>query len=112
MKPEEFEARMKEAAKEITQARPLMQRVADVEAEEARSRAPERTGFLRDHVYSQATNDTATVGDSAPYAGFVHDGTRFMRAQPFIREAVDATVGEVESLAQQFGEEVFARVGG
>ncbi len=60
---------------------------------------PVRTGFLRSTLYvATYPGGVAGIeaGASAPYAGFVHEGTRWMRARPFIAQNVPAAVAEVE----------------
>lgn len=74
----------------------------------ARSRAPgpgnsiarhprpgEPTGNLRNSIGWRAGPDSLEVFASAHYARYVHDGTRRMRARPFLR---DAMVEEVKRL--------------
>lgn len=46
---------------------------------------------------------TAEVGPNVDYAIFVHEGTRFMRARPFLKTAVD---NSVENIDRFFTEEV------
>ena len=58
--------------------------------ERARELAPVRTGWLRSQVYKRKTGFLGwEVGDLASYAGFVEFGTRYMRARPFLRPAVE-----------------------
>lgn len=57
----------------------------------ARSKAPVRTGRLRDSIgyYVVGGNPpTLYVQATAPYARFVNNGTRWMRAQPFLSDAL------------------------
>lgn len=68
---------------------------------------PVRTGFLRSShlqrgqggvaVYGSGTSMKAEIGPTADYSVFVHEGTRFMRARPFLREAVNSSKSEVQS---------------
>lgn len=39
---------------------------------------------------------TASVGSNVEYALFVHEGTRYMRARPFLRKAVESSQAEVD----------------
>jgi len=60
---------------------------------------PVRTGFLRSTLYvTTYPGGVAGIeaGATAPYAGFVHDGTSRMRARPFIGRNLPATAAEVE----------------
>lgn len=80
----------------------------EVIARAARARAPRRTGHLAEEgIASEITNRSGTkavahVGPTkeAFYGRFVEKGTKFTKAQPFIRPAFDeqkdAAVREVE----------------
>lgn len=86
---------------------------AKVIRDEARARAPKKSGKLRRNIVSAALRQkdapgiaTAGVrvrtkgkGDSpsnAFYWRFVELGTQHMRAQPFARPAFDASIGQAE----------------
>lgn len=70
--------------------------------------APQRTGFLRSShlqrgqggvfIAGSGTNMRAEVGPTADYSVFVHEGTRFMRARPFLRDALFSSDNEIQSL--------------
>ena len=61
--------------------------------------APRRTGFLKaSHVHRMLSNFSGYVQPTANYAMFVHDGTRFMRARPFLRQAVAEKEQEVDRI--------------
>lgn len=61
----------------------------------ARQRAPVDTGRLRSSIATTRPeargNRTLVVriGSNVRYAIYVHEGTRYMRARPFLREAVN-----------------------
>lgn len=60
--------------------------------DEARRLVPVRGGQLRDSIgftYRQSDRVLQVHAD-APYAVFIEFGTRFMRAQPFLRPAINA----------------------
>ena len=58
--------------------------------ERARAIVPVRTGYLRSTIYSKKIGFLGwEVGASAFYAGFVEFGTRYMRARPYLRPAVE-----------------------
>lgn len=49
-----------------------------------------RTGFLRERIQGRFTGmQTGKVEAKAPYSIYVHEGTRFMPARPFMQDAVD-----------------------
>lgn len=59
----------------------------------ARGIVPIRTGFLRDSIFSDLIESdlNLTVAATASYAGYVEFGTSRMRAQPYLRPALDAS---------------------
>ena len=52
-----------------------------------------RTGFLRDSIFADVVESdlSLTFGATAPYASFQEFGTYRMRAQPYLRPALDAS---------------------
>lgn len=64
----------------------------------AQSKAPVRTGFLRSSIYVKVQGWVAQFGALATYAIFVENGTRKMRAQPFLFPAVQAGLPALEQL--------------
>lgn len=57
----------------------------------AKTKAPVDTGALKNTIFSaKAGNLTYKVTAPQHYAVFVENGTRRMRAQPFLRPALDA----------------------
>lgn len=61
--------------------------------------APRRTGFLKaSHQQRMLSNLSGYVQPTANYASFVHDGTRFMRARPFLRQAVAEKENDIDRL--------------
>lgn len=78
-----------------------IQDVMDATAAEAKAEAqalcPVDTGLLRSSIFAEvdarggSSRRTLVLGANAPYALFVELGTSKMRAQPFIRPAIDRT---------------------
>jgi phage gpG-like protein len=63
---------------------------------EGRAQLLERTGRLRASTSVRIDGTTIVIESSAPYAGFLHVGTRYMPARPFLPLAADggpATTG-------------------
>lgn len=61
--------------------------------------APRRTGFLKaSHQTRMLSNLSGYVQPTADYAIFVHEGTRFMRARPFLRQAVAEKEQDIDRL--------------
>lgn len=57
-------------------------------AGDAAANAPVRTGALRDSIAHTVDGDTVRIGSDLDYAGFVEEGTRYMRAEPYLRPAL------------------------
>ena len=80
--------------------RVVANRVADREipkvAEKAKRLAPVRTGRLRNSIYWRKTGFLGyMVGAAVYYAGFVEFGTRYMRARPYLRPAIEEKLPEI-----------------
>lgn len=57
---------------------------------------PVLTGRLRGSWYSKFGNLRGETGTNTNYDVFVHEGTRFMKARPYLRDAVEANGTETE----------------
>lgn len=72
----------------------------------AKGYAPVKTGALRDSITVDVqqvalTSVKGTVAAHVPYAVFVEYGTVHMKAQPFMRPAIDETKGAIEDLFRE-----------
>lgn len=56
---------------------------------EAKDRAPYDSGRLRDSITHRVNGDVAIVGTPVEYATYVEYGTVRMKAQPYMRPALD-----------------------
>lgn len=72
---------------------------------DAKIGAPVDTGRLRSSISSEIRPLSSTVSTHTNYARYVHDGTRFMRARPFMANAGKSAVSEMETI---LGEEIAA----
>lgn len=63
---------------------------------DSRAVTPVRTGFLRASHISNFGSLKGSVEVRAKYAPYVHFGTRFQRAQPFLQKSVDKNQSKVE----------------
>jgi len=72
--------------------------------DEAKLRAPVRTGYLRDSI--AVTADGVVV--AAPYARYPEFGTRYMAARPYLRPAVQRVEAELGGFWAGFEVEVVA----
>lgn len=52
---------------------------------ESKKVAPVDTGRLRASIFTRIQGFSATIKPNTNYAGFVHWGTRYMRARPFMK---------------------------
>jgi HK97 gp10 family phage protein len=76
---------------------------------DAQSRAPVRTGFLRDSISGTVTGPALVISVTAPYAGFVELGTRRMPARPFATPAVDQAKSKLPELLQEAFRQALAK---
>lgn len=63
---------------------------------ESKTRTPVLTGRLRASHQTTYAPLQATIEPTAEYAIYVHEGTRFMRARPFLLEGVQAAEKSVQ----------------
>jgi HK97 gp10 family phage protein len=68
--------------------------VADLAEFQAKSRAPVRTGRLRNGIEGRAEETTAILSNGVPYAPHVEYGTRHTRAQPHMRPGMEAAIAD------------------
>jgi len=73
-----------------------LQIAAQIVLDVAQSLCPVDTGNLRDSAYMKASGNDVEFGFEAIYASYVEFGTYKMEAQPYLRPAIDGTMGEVE----------------
>jgi HK97 gp10 family phage protein len=64
----------------------------------AKIKVPVDTGRLRSSIETTVRPLEGTVRTNVEYAHFVHDGTRNMRARPFMRDAADEAGREIEQI--------------
>lgn len=69
----------------------ILDTTADKVLAEAQHRAPVKTGYMRDSGRIEPGEDRYSryIHFTAPYSYFVHDGTRFMAARPYLRQAAE-----------------------
>jgi HK97 gp10 family phage protein len=54
----------------------------------AKKRSPVDTGRLRASIYPTIADKAAVISPQVEYAIYVHEGTRYQRAQPFLSNAL------------------------
>lgn len=72
---------------------------------------PVLTGRLRSSHRSKFENLKGQVSTNTNYDIFVHEGTRFMKARPFMREAVETSDTEVNRFFTQAVDKVLFDIG-
>lgn len=72
---------------------------------------PVDTGRLRASTYSRFQPLTGIVGTNVDYGIFVHEGTRFMPARPFLRDAVENSESDVQQFFTQAVDSVLLEIG-
>lgn len=82
---------------------------------ESMIRTPVLTGRLRSshesNIAGSGMNMSATVSPTANYGMFVHEGTRFMKGRPFLREGAEASINEIDDYFTKAVQDVFDRIG-
>jgi HK97 gp10 family phage protein len=80
----------KEATKFDAMVAAELDRVGGLMQSRAEMEAPVDTGYMASHIEKEITGkDTVTVVATAPYSGYVDQGTWKMKAQPFFSRNVD-----------------------
>lgn len=88
---DQLQARLVHARDGITDLTDINRDIGQLVVREADSRTPTATGGLANNNRSTATASGWGATNGEPYAGFVHWGTRTMKARPWLLEAARAT---------------------
>ena len=76
---------------------------------------PVLTGRLRSsHVFAVSGSGMgmqAVVYPTANYGIFVHEGTRFQRPQPFLKDGLESSADEIQGYFQKATQNVFDKIG-
>lgn len=64
---------------------------------DSRRGTPVDTGRLRSSTYERFSNLKGEVGTNTEYDIFVHEGTRFMKGRPYLRNSVEKNSVKVET---------------
>lgn len=72
---------------------------------------PVLTGRLRASTSSQFGVLKGEVGTHTNYDIFVHDGTRFMKARPYLRDAVEESAQDTDRFFSQSVQNVLDQIG-
>lgn len=78
----------------------------------SRNRTPVDTGRLRSSHRSRLTSDfSGEVGTHVNYDIFVHEGTRYMKARPFLMNAVQANQHNVDKAFEMAVQKTLDEIG-
>lgn len=81
-----------------------MKELGERVAQRAKEHCPVDTGRLQESITSTANGKTVTVGSDVEYAVYVELGTCKMRAQPYLRPALEECGGDaIEVLRESIG---------
>lgn len=67
----------------------------------AKQNAPVDTGRLRASISNDLRPLSSTVQTNTNYAVYVHEGTRYMSARPFMKDAVREVSAQVDSIVNE-----------
>lgn len=73
----------------------------------AKPLTPVRTGRLRASYQTMFGTLTGALFPTVDYAIYVHEGTRYMRARPFLREAVAVSENQIQKYFEEAINNVF-----
>lgn len=68
---------------------------------DSKKNTPIDTGRLRSSTYNKFENLRGELGTLTDYDMFVHEGTRFMKARPYLRQAVESNQPEVDRFFEE-----------
>lgn len=71
---------------------------------------PVLTGRLRASTYENFSPLKGTVGTNTDYDMFVHEGTRYMKARPYLRNAVEEESSETQGFFKDAVENVLNQI--
>lgn len=97
-----------------TEMRTALTRSAITVQGQSMQNSPVLTGRLRaSHVFTvfgNGMNMRAEVFPTVDYGIFVHEGTRFQKAQPFLRTALEQSVSDIQDNFTQAAQNTFDKI--
>lgn len=78
---------------------------------QSRINTPVLTGRLRASTYEHFGNLKGEVGTNTNYDVFVHEGTRYMKARPYLKDAVSESNTQVDVLFKKAVQNVLDTIG-
>jgi HK97 gp10 family phage protein len=77
----------------------------------SKSNTPVDTGRLRSSTISKFSNLSGEVGTHTNYDLFVHNGTRFMKARPYLYDAVKSSDDKIQNFFTEAVDSVLSDIG-
>ena len=112
MTPAQLASSMERIARDVGKPERLLRDVTLLVQRGSMERAPVKTGTLRRSLTSRVEGTRGYVGSNLEYAPHVHEGTRYMEARPFIQEAIDDSVANIERALSDWGDGLWRGVAG
>lgn len=113
MTPEELAAKFDKAGPDFLDIKLRLLKRMTITAEGAAKKVtPVDTGTLRRSI-THRVEPTAThgvIGTNVEYARFVHDGTKYMRARPFLKQGIENSLPTFDQYIEEAGDELMARI--
>lgn len=82
---------------------------------QSKIRTPVKTGFLRNSHQTSFSGGglgfSGIVEPTAHYAGFVHQGTRYMKGRPFLRQGLESSESKIQLLFRMAVQNVLNDIG-
>lgn len=78
---------------------------------DSRKNTPVDTGRLRASTLEEFSNLKGVIGTHTEYDAFVHEGTRYMRARPYLKQAVESNQHNLEQFFTEELDKVLSDIG-
>lgn len=72
--------------------------------------APKDTGHMSRSISTSIKPLSAIIGPHVNYAIFVHEGTRFMKARPFMEWGIDSSLARIEGFVNKAVDETLVMI--
>lgn len=104
MKPHIFERRMRAIADMPDENRKTIAKILLLIERPAKQRTPVLSGTLRRSQTGKVeSSNRGRYGTNLRYAPFVHEGTRYMAARPFMTQGLQDAKGDIDTELEAYG---------
>jgi hypothetical protein len=110
VKLDQFEPQIKAVGEYINSPHPVLTQVSLIVEGAVKPYVPVLTGNLRRSIHSRVEAQRAYVGTNVGYAVYVHEGTAFMAARPFLDDGLDASMQRVSDALVDWGFKALKKV--